>query len=213
MNKMPASRCKHLGFTLVELMVALVISLILIAGITRMFMANRETYSVQAASARVQENARFVLDQLRADLSMAGFPDPAAVPLFNFAATNATSLAIQIRPIPGVPVTDCHGRDSGGFIITNTYSRGAPDGTDQTSLFCTGTFNASSVAAPLADGIQALTFEYGIDTDDDREAEQYVAIPAAAQSIVSVRITLQASDPDQGINRTYVTTVPLRNAL
>lgn len=49
------------GVTLVELMVALVMGLVLLAGVATVFLANKETYRVQEAVARGQENGRFAL--------------------------------------------------------------------------------------------------------------------------------------------------------
>jgi type IV pilus assembly protein PilW len=56
------------GLTLVELMVALVMGLVLLGGVVTVFVANKETYQVQDALARVQENGRFALSLLTREL-------------------------------------------------------------------------------------------------------------------------------------------------
>jgi len=61
------------GLTLVELMVAMVISLLLIGGTITIFISNKQTYQVNEASSRVQENGRFSFDFLKNDVRMAGF--------------------------------------------------------------------------------------------------------------------------------------------
>jgi type IV pilus assembly protein PilW len=54
-------------------MVAMVISLLLIAGTITIFASNKQAYRLNEASSRVQENGRFALDFIRRDARMAGF--------------------------------------------------------------------------------------------------------------------------------------------
>jgi type IV pilus assembly protein PilW len=68
--KRPAT---SLGFTLVEILVAVVISLFLIAGAVQMYVANKQTYRFNDALARMQENGRYALERMGSDLRMAGF--------------------------------------------------------------------------------------------------------------------------------------------
>ncbi|HED17637.1 MAG TPA: prepilin-type N-terminal cleavage/methylation domain-containing protein, partial [Gammaproteobacteria bacterium] len=61
------------GFTLVEIMVAVAISLFLLAGILQVMSSNKQTSNYQEAIARIQENARFALMFLGRDFRQAGF--------------------------------------------------------------------------------------------------------------------------------------------
>ena len=61
------------GLSLVEILVALVISLFLLGGIVQVFVGNKTAYRFSDASARVQENGRFALDAIARDIRMAGF--------------------------------------------------------------------------------------------------------------------------------------------
>lgn len=185
MNSAPLSRQN--GFTIVELMVAMVISLILLAGVSQIFLSNRETYRVQSSLSRLQENARFAIDLLRSDISMAGFPN---MEPFDLTQTGNTRLAVQ-REAPA----DCLGNTTGG-VVTNVYA--LQDG----SLTCNG--------VALVDNVQELGFLYGEDTDKDVEAERYVSMPGS-NPIASVRVTLTVIDPEFDFSRTFVTTIPLRN--
>lgn len=54
----------HRGFTLVEVMIALTLSLILVAGLGRIFLSNKQTFDVATASARTQETGRLALSVL-----------------------------------------------------------------------------------------------------------------------------------------------------
>lgn len=60
------------GLTLLELMVALVLGLLVSGGIVALFSATSQTNRVQAALSRVQENGRFAMGRMEADLRMAG---------------------------------------------------------------------------------------------------------------------------------------------
>jgi len=61
------------GFTLVELMVAMVISLFLIGGMIQVYMSNKVSYRFGEALSRVQENGRFAMEYLSTDIRMADF--------------------------------------------------------------------------------------------------------------------------------------------
>jgi type IV pilus assembly protein PilW len=61
------------GFTLIELMVALLLGLFLLGGILQIFTHSKKTYRTQTALAELQENGRYAIDFLSKDLRMAGF--------------------------------------------------------------------------------------------------------------------------------------------
>jgi type IV pilus assembly protein PilW len=57
--------------SLIELMVALVISLVLIAGAIQVYVNSRQTYEVNETLARLQETARYALSVIEPDIRMA----------------------------------------------------------------------------------------------------------------------------------------------
>ena len=61
------------GLTLIETMVAITISLILMAGAITLFINNKVTYEVNDNLSRLQENARFAIEFMLDDLRMVGF--------------------------------------------------------------------------------------------------------------------------------------------
>lgn len=63
------------GVTLVELLVALVIAAITLAGIYRVFISQTKTYAVQDQVVEVQQSVRTAMDILLRDLEMTGFDD------------------------------------------------------------------------------------------------------------------------------------------
>ncbi len=64
------------GFTLVELLVAMVLSFILIGGIYGAFTSQQKAYTVQDQVAEAQQNARMAMNILLRDIRMAGYGMP-----------------------------------------------------------------------------------------------------------------------------------------
>ena len=111
------------GFSIFELMIALMLGLVVVSGIVQLFSGNSRTYDLVNAQSRVQENARFAVQFLARDLRMAdwaecvtedslddaGFDD--IHPVYagrKVSASPAIPLAeapIQFRPTPGTSST------------------------------------------------------------------------------------------------------------
>jgi len=64
---------KQRGLTLVEIMIAVTISVVLLAGVGKVFISSKHTYRVQDALSRVQESGRFATDFLTKSIRMAGY--------------------------------------------------------------------------------------------------------------------------------------------
>lgn len=64
---------KQLGFSMVELMVAMVIQFILLAGMVFVYSNSRVMFTVNEQLSRVQENGRYLTDALLHDIRMAGY--------------------------------------------------------------------------------------------------------------------------------------------
>ncbi|WP_321370653.1 prepilin-type N-terminal cleavage/methylation domain-containing protein [uncultured Desulfuromusa sp.] len=69
------SKNNNIGFTLVELIVAVAISGVIMTGIYSAFKTQQDSYLVQEQVAEVQQNIRASIDYMMRDLRMAGF-DP-----------------------------------------------------------------------------------------------------------------------------------------
>jgi prepilin-type N-terminal cleavage/methylation domain-containing protein len=59
------------GFSLVELMIAMVIGLIMMTGLIQIFLANRQSYRVMEGANFMQENLRFAIDRVAQSVRMA----------------------------------------------------------------------------------------------------------------------------------------------
>ena len=61
------------GVTLVELMIAMVISTIVLLGVATVYSSTKRSYKVQEEMARLQENARYAFNAMSRDIRGAGF--------------------------------------------------------------------------------------------------------------------------------------------
>jgi type IV pilus assembly protein PilW len=285
------------GLTLIELMVGLALGVLLLFGVGLLFSQNKQSYLQNEQLARLQEDARFAIDELSRDISMAGFmaeitdsnvlavgisagQQTALVTgvdcvnsgrnwLYDFSAglsesallagDNVLSEAaaqallscipggfradtdiIAIKRTSGVPsATAIVGRP---FIRENgqlgvLYQGGNPpvSGTadpdrivatpfneweytpriyyireiDGIPTLCRRRLAAGLVEECIAQGVEDMQFEYGLDTTEDGFANVYVTNPVGADlaRVVSVRIYLRMRTTNQDMgyqdDRTY----------
>ena len=73
MNKYKISNHHATGFTLVELLVAVTLGAIILAGAVSLFVNNRDTYKTTNELSRLQETARYALGMMVKDIRMAGY--------------------------------------------------------------------------------------------------------------------------------------------
>lgn len=72
MQPLPSPRAAH-GFSLAELLVAVTIGLLVLAGMSAMFVKNMHSQDEIEKASRQVENGRFAVEQIAADLRNAGF--------------------------------------------------------------------------------------------------------------------------------------------
>lgn len=122
------------GLTLVEMMIAMALSLVLVAGTIQIYVSNKQTYRLQEAQSRVQESARYGLEFLTKDVREAGYSGCrpinqmnvqviASAPTLGFLATNiingneATSATVW-SPALALPVTVSANVQGGTDVVT-----------------------------------------------------------------------------------------------
>lgn len=71
------------GFSLVEMMVAMLIGLLIIGSVIQIFLANNQTYRLNESQMRTQENGRFAINTLQYELRQAGFRCGCQAPVKN----------------------------------------------------------------------------------------------------------------------------------
>lgn len=95
------------GFSLVEIMLAMALGLILLAGISQVYLGFKRTYRAQENIARLQENGRFATDILSKNIRMAGYGgclrDNLAAGIRGFNSTNLPSY-LQGKVVSGTDV-------------------------------------------------------------------------------------------------------------
>ena len=197
------------GFTIVEIMVAMTISLILLLGVIQIFMASQTSYSMQSGVARLQENARFALDIIARSVSMAGAQGATAI---NTAATydnyNNESFSpnsADVQAVAGTDTislsytaaTDCQGEATGG-TATDIYFIGVnPTDPDLIpNLYC----NNGGDSQPLAEGVENLQILFGEDTSNPKDGVANVYVSRGNVTnwgrIASIRIAILTSTVD-----------------
>lgn len=218
---MTSSIARQRGLSIVELMVALVLSLVVMFVTTSIYVSNKQTYRFLDQYSLLQENGRFAIFFLREHVLQAGFPRESVDP-FPTPPGNDSTIIVQFSS-----ALDCINDTVTSGITVNTFAIDVTDG----QLICNG--------EELVDGIEDMQVMYGVDTDagptPDGIANTYVLQGDVANwnNVVSVRIALLAAgepnslDVAQSITynllgrsvviddrtprRVFTTTIPLRN--
>lgn len=188
-----------LGMSLIELLVALLISTILMFGVGTVYVSSKRGYNIQDTLARQQENSRFSLDILTRDLRMAGYLPSAGQdndilkePIDAASTMEGGGTTNDVVTVRYESTTDCLGQPTPANscgnkqCALNRYSIDA-----SSNLVCLG--NGGALSEVVAEGVSNLQVLYGIDTDTspDGVANKYVTwnnVNATERgSIVSVR--------------------------
>ncbi len=228
------------GFSLVEIMVALVLGLVLLGGTITLYASSKDSYRLQENIAGMQENARFAIHALRRSVEMAGYPllrdiDPFVTDTTsNGNGTTSDQFTIQYRS-DSATMTDCLGNPvMAGNLVINQYSVGADN-----SLRC----KVGNTTRRLVENIHNMQVLYGVDDDNDNNANRYVrsdqiganGVPgwtavvglrlallvasendigsAQQTSAISLLDTQVDAPTDKRLYRVFTATIPLRNRI
>jgi type IV pilus assembly protein PilW len=119
------------GFSVVELMVAVTLSMILMAGVLSIFASSKVTYLSNEKTARLQENGRMALDLIVRDIRASGYMGCAKAVPFNTTLNTPTALLWDYsRPMQGFEWT---GPGSWSPALTTAVipaAQAAQDGSD-----------------------------------------------------------------------------------
>lgn len=69
----PGAHARRAGFSLIEMMIALLLGALVVAGLINVLMANRQAYHLQEADNYNQQNMRFAMDRIGWSLRQASF--------------------------------------------------------------------------------------------------------------------------------------------
>ncbi|MHC8353025.1 PilW family protein [Pseudomonas sp. RT4P38] len=229
------------GFGLIEMLIALALSLVVVLGVAQIFIAAKNTYVSQNASANLQEDARFVLSKIIQEIRMVGMFG--CLGTITDASAGGSFNASQVTPISW---------DNANLKLTLvTADVGAGGGTPTWTVVsdCRNTATAySNLQAPasgqlafpirrlvyslknnqltmgsgttptqavLVDNVSAFNVSFGLASSaTDASASSYSSNPSDPARIRSVRLTLTLTDPNNRVrNQTFNVVAALRNRL
>lgn len=231
------------GFGLIELLIALALSLIVILGVAQIFIAAKNTYISQSTAAGMQEDARFVLSKMIQEIRMVGMfgclgtiTDASSAGSFNASQMTPISWDNANRKLTLV-TADVGG--SGGTptwtvecvpSITGTgtaYTGARPTAAGQMAFpirrliysfsnnqLLMGVGTGTPVQQVLVNNVSAFDVSFGVVGSAATLSYSNNPSPSDLNSIRSVRLTLTLSDPNNRVgNQTYNVVVALRNRL
>jgi type IV pilus assembly protein PilW len=217
------TQARQRGFTLVELMVAIVVSIFLAGGLIMMVQSTRNAFGNQNLLGQLQDNERLAMSFLTSVVESTGyFPDPVnntgallmpanvtfVVPgqavFGTFAAAAPDSISIRFAAAAGdTNLFNCLGLTNTAAatdVFTNTFSVNAQNQLQCTATSQLGTFAPSTV--PLVTGVQNLKILYGIkrsaaDTGScaDTYLDASLMLVADWSSVCSVSVTITFTNP------------------
>ncbi|MBD9603532.1 prepilin-type N-terminal cleavage/methylation domain-containing protein [Pseudomonas sp. PDM10] len=230
------------GFGLIELLIALALSLVVVLGVAQIFIAAKNTYVSQNTAAAMQEDARFVLSKMIQEIRMVGMfgclgavTDSSSAGDFNASQTmpirwdNAnlklTLVTADVGGSGGVPtwtvVSDCR---NSATAYTGVRVPGAGElafpirrliYSFSNNQLLMGVGSGTPAQAVLVNNVSAFNVSFGLASSaTDVAASSYSNNPTDPARIRSVRLTLTLTDPNNRVgNQTFNVVAALRNRL
>lgn len=230
------------GFGLIELLIALALSLIVVLGVAQVFIAAKNTYVSQNAAASMQEDARFVLSKMIQEIRMVGMfgclgiiTDASAVG--DFSANQITPISWDNANLKLTLVTADVGASGGAPVWTvlsdcrNTataYTGARTPASGQLAFpirrlvyslknkqLTMGVGSGTPTQFVLVDNVRAFEVSFGLASSaSDGAASSYSTNPSDPARIRSVRLKLTLEDPNDRVsNQTFSVVAALRNRL
>ncbi|PZW63815.1 type IV pilus assembly protein PilW [Pseudomonas sp. URMO17WK12:I1] len=230
------------GFGLIEVMIAVTLGIVVVLGITQIFVSAKQSYLTQDATSRLQEDARYVLSRMVQDIRMAGmFGCLPASALDNLPSDFASPVEWDNgeKKLSLVTASVADGREGSSSstwtITTDCLTRGAVHdnsanpGAGELAFpirklaykydVDAGTLSVASgsgEAQPLVSGVSDFTVSFGLaaTAGDSYVAGNYEETVSDAALIRSVRLSLTMHDADgRTADQTYSVVAALRNRL
>jgi len=167
------------GMSLLEILIAMSLSLILMAGVFHILSSSKRTYGLQAELAGLQENARFLVDEMSFNLRMGGY----------FGCSGSPPVGMTRQPFvnstdgqqPATKLRIATKDNQGNYLLKTTQLAKNVPGSDILSL----SFLGKPIELPPGWNQTTITKEFSKTTNviafDPNESSE---IPAAGESIV-----------------------------
>jgi prepilin-type N-terminal cleavage/methylation domain-containing protein len=124
------NRCSNRGFTMVELLVAMVVGLLAMAGIYSTFLSQHRSYKIQKETSEMQQNIRAAMFYMQREIRMAGSNPYKTLPLaaFGITAPGQNSITFTEDISDGNPGTAPNGSIDANETITYNLADSDADG-------------------------------------------------------------------------------------
>lgn len=235
-------KIRQQGVGLIEVMIAMVLGLVVVLGISQIFVSSKQSFLTQDSSARLQEDARYILSRITQELRMAGmFGCVAAGSITGYPSEFDTPIEWDdgdrtLRVITSSPVTGVEESSSTWTIVTNcTDARVETDSVtpdssageialpirmveyqyDQDAETLSVREGGSGSFQPLISGVSDFDISFGMAAGPEQDyVSEYSDDGSPAAEIRSVRISLTLQDGNaRSADQTYAVVAALRNRL
>lgn len=210
------SSSRQSGYSLIELMIAILIALFLIGGVIVVEQGVHRAYGDQSGLAQLQDEERFAMSILTDVISSAGyFPDPTSTSIVAALPTSGNLQAGQsvygpasnaTAPIDSIYVRYMTANGDGIDLCDGTTNNTGANTTYTSYLYVSGNelycqvTPGSGTAVPLVSGVTNMQISYGVNTSGlDNNVDTY--IPSSSMtaanwlSVSSVMVTLTFTNP------------------
>lgn len=198
MSNLPSTAHQR-GLSLIELMVALLLSSLLILGITQIYIDNKRNYAFQQGQSDNVENARYALLLMEEELFRTGYrtrPDGSYEDIFRAATSGACSFEagevinydadeqrVCLRYQPNLPeIMTCDGATVDGAA--------APYGESVDPVVVSLQIRDNTLLCndvPLIENLVDIELVFGVSDDTTRETQEFKSSPGTDDRIRSVR--------------------------
>ncbi len=221
------------GLTFVELMIALVLSLVTMGATLALFSSTKNTFALQQAVSQVQSDGNAALALLKQQIRLAGYPEDSlavqsgvvgtdgsggnyaivdATPGFSETASDDSSLIIQFEA-PRDNFFNCAGEEFDFEDMVTVRIALTADAGGVNGLTCQGTGDP----AELVSNVSNLQIQYGeLNSTATSTPVVYGAYSDVgnARNVVAVRLAFDVgSDHPELQPRSFTTTIPMRNQI
>lgn len=215
------------GFTLIEMMVALGISLFMLLVIIKVFSSATDVTKTQDALSKLQERERLAMTVVKDVISSAGYfpnvttntrigvfqatsPYPVGATLYGVdgaSNSNPDTLRTRFDTAPNDGIMNCQGgsNTSGANQLYDNVITVITTNTNKHLLVCSLGINGAAPTpqqqqVPLIDGVTNIKFLYGIDSKGSGSVDQYVSASNVTNwtTVRSVVSTITFSNPLAG---------------
>ncbi len=179
-------RVRQMGFSIVELMVALVLGLLLIGGVVNIFMTNQQSFRTNENMGRMQENARISFELMAREVRQAG-GNLCGTTLMANVLNNATT-AWTSNWDAGVIEGFDGAQPATGIVATGVGVNERVAGTDAVRVLSGGMFDGVTIVSHNAAAAQITlaTINHGF-------APESVVVVCDGQSAALAKLTSAAS--------------------